>query len=263
MADLAEARASDRSTARSPAILEVADLHVRYGRIGALKGVSLSVGTGEIIAVLGANGAGKSTLMRALAGLEPIWKGDVIFNGVSLARQPAQMRARAGMSLVLEGRSVFAPLTIAENLRLGMLSEGFFGKHELFKERMEWAFTLFPALRDRAKVRAGELSGGQQQMLAVARALMSKPSFLMLDEPSLGLAPRIVEELFQALVELNRGTGLSILLAEQNIDNALAISNRGYVFEVGEVAMADRSERLMSGGILESVYLGRRSGDRA
>jgi len=238
-------------------VLEVADLHVRYGRISALKGVSMAVAPGEIVAILGANGAGKSTLMRALAGLEPVWKGRAIFQGVSIARQPAHTRARAGMVLVLEGRSVFAPLTVKENLRLGMLAEGFVGKRHVFKERAEWALGLFPALKDRMDVRAGELSGGQQQMLAIARALMSKPSFLMLDEPSLGLAPRIVEELFQALLDLNRSTGLSVLLAEQNIDNALAIADRGYVFEVGKVVITDCAEKLMTDPNLENVYLGR------
>jgi branched-chain amino acid transport system ATP-binding protein len=257
---------ADRSPSagpRAPApvqILEVAELHVRYGRIRALKGVSLSIAPGEIVAILGANGAGKSTLMRALAGLETVRKGQILFGGVPIARRPAHSRARIGMSLVLEGRSVFAPLTVKENLRLGMFAEAAIGKQELFKERTDFVLGVFPALRERLRVRAGELSGGQQQMLAIARALMSKPSFLMLDEPSVGLAPLIVEELFHALVELNRSTGLTILLAEQNIENALAIADRGYVFEVGEVVMEDTADKLIDDRGVEDVYLGRREG---
>lgn len=243
-------------------LLEVTDLHVRYGPINALKGVSLAVASGEMVAILGANGAGKSTLMRALAGLEPVWKGEIRFAGESIAKQPSYRRSRSGIALVLEGRSVFAPLSVRENLRLGMLSEGLLGKHELFRERMEWVCGVFPALRPRTEIRAGELSGGQQQMLAIARALMSKPSFLLLDEPSLGLAPIIVEELFQTLIDLNEKTGLTVLLAEQNIDNALAIADRAYVFEVGEVVVADTAEHVLAKFDLEDLYLGR-SGDGA
>jgi branched-chain amino acid transport system ATP-binding protein len=262
MAEMAPYPLGGTASASREPLLEVADLHVRYDWITALKGVNVTVAPGEIVAILGANGAGKSTLIRTLAGLEPVWKGRLLFNGVSIVRDPAHSRTRAGMALVLEGRSVFAPLTVRENLRLGMVSEGLVGKQQLFQERLDWAFDLFPALRDRARVRAGELSGGQQQMLVIARALMSKPSFLMLDEPSLGLAPRIVEQLFQALLDLNRSIGLSVLLAEQNIDNALAIADRGYVFEVGEVVITASAAKLMADSNLENVYLGRSIKDR-
>jgi branched-chain amino acid transport system ATP-binding protein len=252
----ASPKCASKGSARPP-LLEVTHLHVRYGPISALKGVSLSVCPGEVVAILGANGAGKSTLMRALAGLEPVWKGEIRFNGESIAKQPSHRRSRSGIALVLEGRSVFAPLSVRENLRLGMLSEGLVGKHRLFTERMDWVCAIFPALRSRTEVRAGELSGGQQQMLAIARALMSKPRFLLLDEPSFGLAPIIVEELFQTLIDLNQQTGLTVLLAEQNIDNALAIADRAYVFEVGEVAIADTAEHLLEKFNLEDIYLGR------
>jgi branched-chain amino acid transport system ATP-binding protein len=254
-------KASPDASAGAP-LLEVIDLHVRYGPIRALKGVSLAVAAGEVVAILGANGAGKSTLMRAVAGLEPAWRGDIRIHGESIARQPAHRRSRSGIALVLEGRSVFAPLNVRENLRLGMLSEGLVGKHRLFRERMEWVCDIFPALRTRTEVRAGELSGGQQQMLAIARALMARPEFLLLDEPSLGLAPIIVEELFQTLIDLNEKTGLTVLLAEQNIDNALAIADRAYVFEVGEIAIADSAARVLAQVNVEDVYLGR-SGNRA
>lgn len=249
---------SGTSSLAAPDLLRVERLHVRYGRISALKGVSLHVASGEIVAILGANGAGKSSLMRALGGLEPIWNGDVFLAGKSIIGLPAHLRPKIGISLVLEGRSVFAPLTVRENLRLGMLSEGVTGKHALFKERMDTVCEIFPALRSRTEMRAGELSGGQQQMLAIARALMSNPKLLLLDEPSLGLAPIVVEELFQSLLTLTEKTGLTVLLAEQNIDNALAISDRGYVFEVGEVAVTDTAKHLVENVNLEDIYLGRR-----
>ena len=238
-------------------MLKIQDLHVRYGRISALKGVSITLRAGEVVAILGANGAGKSTLLRALAGLESVWKGDILFRGSSIRAAAAHERARSGIALVLEGRSVFAPLTVRENLRLGMFSEGVIGKQAVFRERTDFVFELFPALRSRAGMRAGELSGGQQQMVAIGRALMSSPKLLLLDEPSLGLAPIIVEELFQTMLSLARRTDLTVLLAEQNIDNALAISDRGYVLEVGTVAVTDSAERLLRNMDLEDIYLGR------
>jgi branched-chain amino acid transport system ATP-binding protein len=238
-------------------LLEVRDLIVRYGRVSALKGVNLEVGKGEIVAVLGANGAGKSTLLRALGGLEPVAQGDIGFRGQSIVKLAAHRRTRLGISLVQEGRSVFAPLSVHENLRLGMLSKGLFGVRAALRERIDWVLEVFPALRNRTGMRAGELSGGQQQMLAIARALMSEPVLLLLDEPSLGLAPVIVEDLFQRLVDLNERHGLSVLISEQNIDNALAIADRGYVFEVGEVALADSAERLAQRVDIEDIYLGR------
>ncbi len=239
-------------------LLQISDLHVRYGRISAIRGVSLGVSKGEIVAVLGANGAGKSTLMKAPAGLVPVWKGDIRFRGESISGLAAHRRSAIGIALVPEGRTVFAPLTVEQNLRLGMLSAGWVGKRALFRDRLEWVLEIFPILRDRLRVRAGELSGGQQQMLAIGRALMSDPALLLLDEPSLGLAPRVVEGLFQTLVDLNERHGTTVLLSEQNIDNALAIADRAYVLEVGEVAIADSAEGLLRRGDVEDVYLGRR-----
>jgi branched-chain amino acid transport system ATP-binding protein len=238
-------------------LLELEGVDVRYGRIAAVKGVSVTLADGEIVAMLGANGAGKSSLMRAIAGLEPVAAGAVRFRGKSLVGMPAHKRVGLGIALVPEGRSVFGPLTVRENLRLGMLSRGFFVAAAEFDAHMEEVLALFPVLRQRQSVRAGELSGGQQQMLAIARALMSRPTLLLLDEPSLGLAPVIVEELFAKLVELNERAGLSVILAEQNIDNALAISDRAYVFEVGQVALTGPAAELRHRSDVEDVYLGR------
>jgi branched-chain amino acid transport system ATP-binding protein len=238
-------------------LLEVSDLHVHYGRITALRGVSLGVATGEIVAVLGANGAGKSTLMKALTGLVPVWRGDVRFSGEPITRLDAHKRSSLGMALVPEGRKIFAPLTVKENLRLGMFSDKWIGGRDLFEERLERVLDLFPALRNRVRNPAGDLSGGQQQMVVIGRALMSNPKVLLLDEPSLGLAPRIIEDLFQTILTLNEEQGVTILLTEQSIDNALAIADRAYVFQVGEVAYSESAEALLERGDLENVYLGR------
>lgn len=240
-------------------LLDVSDLRVRYGRIAALKGVSLHVEEGEIVAVLGANGAGKSTLMKAIAGLVPVSEGDIELTGKSILHVPAHKRASIGIALVPEGRMIFAPLPVEQNLRLGMLSAAWFGAQKLFRERLDHVLELFPALKPKLKSRAGELSGGQQQMVAVGRALMSDPKLLMLDEPSLGLAPMVIEDLFQTLVTLNEQHGVTILLAEQSTDNALAIADRGYVLQVGEVAIEDDAEALLKRGDVADVYLGRRA----
>jgi branched-chain amino acid transport system ATP-binding protein len=242
-------------------LLQVEELHVRYDRISALKGVSLTVAKGEIVAILGANGAGKSTLMRALAGLEAVWKGKVLFRGQSIGGLSAHRRSHFGISLVPEGRGVFAALSVEQNLRLGNLAKGILGKRKLLQERMDWVFEIFPALQTKRRLRAGELSGGQQQMLAIGRALMADPVLLLLDEPSLGLAPIIIDDLFQRLVDLNKRDGLTVVLSEQNIDNALAIADRGYVFEVGKVVITDTAERLRGRLDIEDIYLGRRATD--
>lgn len=238
-------------------LLGIHDLEVRYGRISAVKGVSLEVRAREIVSVLGANGAGKSTLMRAVAGLEPVASGDIRLDGGSIVGVASHRRVRLGVALVQEGRSVFAPLTVEENLKLGMLAEGLFAPAAELRTRMEEVLSIFPILARRLHMRAGELSGGQQQMVAIARALMSKPKLLLLDEPSLGLAPVIVEELFMKMVELNETAGLSVVLAEQNIDNALAIADRAYVFEVGHLALAGSAEDLRGRSDIEDIYLGR------
>lgn len=241
----------------SGGLLVLKDLKVRYGRIAAVKGVSLAFREGEIVAILGANGAGKSTLMRAITGLEPLSGGDIYLRGHSIVGVPAHRRVHLGISLVQEGRGVFGPLTVTENLRLGMLAQGLFVTASEFRARKDEVLEIFPILGQRLNVRAGELSGGQQQMLAIARALMSKPSLLLLDEPSLGLAPVIVEELFTKIVEFNEKAGLSVVLAEQNIDNALAIADHAYVFEVGHLAISGPAEELRQRTDIEDLYLGR------
>jgi branched-chain amino acid transport system ATP-binding protein len=246
-------------TAEDQALLRVSEAEVHYGRVRALKRVTLDVAAGEIVTVLGANGAGKSTLMKAVAGLVAPARGEIRFEGQSITRLGAHRRTAIGIALVPEGRMVFTPLTVRENLRLGMLSEGWFGGRKLFSERLAVVVELFPPLRDRLDTPAGDLSGGQQQMLAVGRALMSDPRLLLLDEPSLGLAPQVIESLFRTLVTLNEEHDVTIFLAEQNIDNALAIADRGYVLEVGTVALTDTAEGLLGRGDVEDVYLGRRA----
>jgi branched-chain amino acid transport system ATP-binding protein len=257
MVDAAHTADGRSASDASRALLETRDLEVRYGRISALKGVSLAVHEKEIVAILGANGAGKSTLMRAITGLESAAAGDIHLNGASIGHVPAHRRARLGMALVQEGRSAFAPLTVAENLRLGLLPRGLLVPVAELRARTDEVIAVFPILGQRLGVRAGELSGGQQQMLAIARALMSKPKLLLLDEPTLGLAPVIVEELFAKIVELNEKAGLSVILAEQNIDNALAIADRAYVLEVGNLALSGSADDLRQRSDIEDIYLGR------
>jgi branched-chain amino acid transport system ATP-binding protein len=239
-------------------LLTVDDLHVSYGQIAALKGVSIDVDEGEIVTVLAANGGGKSTLMRAIAGLEPIRAGDITFDGQSLKKMPGHTRTRHGLALVPEGRLIFGPLTVRQHLRLGMLSEGLLGRANVFEERMEAVLELFPALKPRLGLAVGDLSGGQQQMVVIGRALMCEPRLLLLDEPSLGLAPKITEGVFEILLKLNTERGLTILLAEQNVDNALAIADRAFVLEVGSVVMQDAAETLLDNHHVQDVYLGRR-----
>jgi branched-chain amino acid transport system ATP-binding protein len=240
-------------------LLEVSELHVNYGRITAVKGVSFGVSTGEIVAILGPNGAGKSTLMKALAGLVPVQRGEIQFSGESIVQVSAYKRSSIGMVLIPEGRMIFAPLTVKENLRLGMLSDKWIGGKDLFQARLEGVLNIFPVLRDRLRTPAGDLSGGQQQMVAIGRGLMSDPKLLLLDEPSLGLAPRVIEDLFRTILALNEEHEVTVLLAEQSIDNALAIADRAYVLQLGEVALSDSAEALLEQGDLEDVYLGRKA----
>ena len=238
--------------------LVVRDVHVTYGRVRALRGVSLRVEPGQIVAVLGANGAGKSTLMKAIGGLVPVVAGAVEFGGRSLTAAPGYRRTSFGVALVPEGRKIFTPLSVQENVRVEMLADGWAGARALFAERLERVLTIFPALRTRLRTPAGDLSGGQQQMVAIARALMSEPRLLLLDEPSRGLAPRIVEEMFEILLALNERSGVAILIAEQNIREALSIADRAYVLQLGRVAVENTAAALIEDRGIEDVYLGRR-----
>jgi branched-chain amino acid transport system ATP-binding protein len=234
-------------------LLEVKDLKIFYGSIEALKGVSLKVNEGEIVTVLGANGAGKSTLLNAICGLLPVAQGDVCYEGESLGRSQAFEIVLKGISQSPEGRKVFATLTVEENLNLGAFTER--KKTEEIKERKERAFELFPILRERRRQLSGTLSGGEQQMLAIGRALMSNPRLLLLDEPSLGLAPILVKQIFDIIREINQ-LGVSILLVEQNAQKALALASRGYVLETGIISTSGSAAELRADKRIQEAYLG-------
>ena len=235
-------------------MLKVDDLTVAYAGVVALRGVSLSVGENEFVALLGANGAGKSTLLRTTSGLLRATAGTIALRGVPIGRLPPHTVARMGIAHVPEGRQVFASLTVLENLQLG----GYQWRRErrVFDETLDSVFALFPRLAERRRQHAGTLSGGEQQMLAIGRALMSRPQLLMLDEPSLGLAPRVVQEVFDLLARLHRERGMSILLVEQAAALALAFAGRGYVLENGRIALAGTAAELRADDRVREVYLG-------
>jgi branched-chain amino acid transport system ATP-binding protein len=233
-------------------ILEVRDLSVNYGAICALKGVSLTLQKGEIVTLIGANGAGKSTTLRSVMGLVPAAGGDVLYKSASIARQPTFMIVRSGMTLVPEGRAVFANLSVRENLVLGAYTRR---DKAAIATDLEKAFDIFPRLKERIEQNAGTLSGGEQQMLAMARALMCRPEVLLLDEPSLGLAPLVVHTIFQAIEEVNR-RGTSVLLVEQNANAALKHSHRAYVLEQGRVTLTGPSADVAANPKVKEAYLG-------
>lgn len=232
-------------------LLEVKNLSVRYGAIRALQDVSLTVNAGEIVCVIGANGAGKSTLMNAVMGLVKKESGTVTLDGKPLALR-SHMVVSQGISLAPEGRKVFAPLTVWENLMMGAFPRKDRSK---ISADLEWVFTLFPRLRERRSQYAGTLSGGEQQMLAIGRALMSRPRLLLLDEPSLGLAPILIKEIFVELKRINE-EGVTILLVEQNARQALQLSQRGYVLQTGSLLMEGLSKDLLENPDVEAAYLG-------
>jgi branched-chain amino acid transport system ATP-binding protein len=231
-------------------LLELEDVHARYGPVEALHGVSLSVGEGEVVAVLGGNGAGKTTTLRAVSGLVST-SGEVRFGGERITRAAPERVARAGVAHVPEGRGIFQELSVYENLRLGA-----YLRRKGFAESYERACGLFPFLEARRQQQAGTLSGGEQQMLAIARALMSRPRLLLLDEPSLGLAPIVVREIFTILGDLNEKEGLAVLVVEQNAKLALRSSSRAYVLEVGRVALEGPSAELAEDESIRNSYLG-------
>jgi len=233
-------------------MLEVAGLTSHYGRIQALRGVSLEVRQGELVALVGANGAGKTTLLRTISGVQKATGGQVRFAGQDITTLRADLRMRLGISQVPEGRQVFGPLTVEDNLLLGA-----FTRNDKLgvKEDMEAMYGMFPILRQKAKQAAGTLSGGQQQMLAMARALMGRPQLLLLDEPSMGLAPLLVEEIFNAIINL-RQQGKTIFLVEQNAQAALSIADRAYVIETGEVVLSGTGSELLENEQVRAAYLG-------
>lgn len=233
-------------------LLSVQNLSVTYGAIRALHGVSMEVYEGEIVCVIGANGAGKSTLLNAIMGVVRRESGEVIFDGKALAKRSYQVVAQ-GVSLVPEGRRIFSPLTVHENLMIGA-----FPRKDMrqIEEDLEWVYGLFPRLQERKDQYAGTLSGGEQQMLAIGRALMSRPRLLLLDEPSLGLAPILIRDIFKELKRIN-GEGVTILLVEQNARQALMLSNRGYVLQTGRIVLEGRSQDLLVNPDVTAAYLGK------
>jgi branched-chain amino acid transport system ATP-binding protein len=232
-------------------LLEVTGLTSHYGRIPALKGIDLAVAEGELLALVGANGAGKTTLLRAISGVQPASGGTIRFAGEDITHVAPSRRVRLGIAQVPEGRQMFGPLAVEDNLMLGGYTRP---KAEAGVE-IEKVYGLFPALAQRRKQPAGTLSGGQQQMLAIGRALVAKPRLLLLDEPSMGLAPRLVEEIFRAIVELKRA-GTTIFLVEQNAHAALAIADRGYVLETGRIVLQDSGAALLANERVKQAYLG-------
>ena len=233
-------------------MLEIKDLHVSYGGIQALRGVSLNVPDGKIVTLIGANGAGKSTLMRTISGLVKAQSGSILWNGQELLGKPIDQIVASGIAMSPEGRRVFADLTVLENLKIGAYLRK--DKAETEKD-LEWVYSLFPRLKERSWQSAGTLSGGEQQMLAVGRALMSKPKLLMLDEPSMGLAPLLVEQIFDIIKELHRA-GTTILLVEQNAQMALSVADRGYVLETGRVTLTGPGRELLADEAVKKAYLG-------
>jgi branched-chain amino acid transport system ATP-binding protein len=234
------------------ALLEVRDIRTRYGNIEALKGVSLSVNEGEVVTLIGSNGAGKSTTLRSITGLTPASSGTVEFEGENITHVPAQEVVARGIALSPEGRHCFARMTVRENLDMGAYRRR--GADEI-AEDLERVFSLFPRLKERENQKAGTMSGGEQQMLAIGRALMARPRLLLLDEPSMGIAPILVQRIYETIKEINR-SGVAILLVEQNANYALDISSRGYVLETGRVALANDSDQLRSDPDVQRAYLG-------
>jgi branched-chain amino acid transport system ATP-binding protein len=234
------------------AFLEVDDIHTYYGNIEALKGVSLTVEEGEIVTLIGSNGAGKSTTLRSISGLTPIRSGAIRFEGKDISMVPPQQIVARGISQSPEGRKCFQRMTVRENLDLGAYLRN---DKPGINEDMDRIFDLFPRLKEREKQKAGTMSGGEQQMLAIGRALMSKPRLLLLDEPSMGIAPILVDRIYETVVEINK-QGMTILLVEQNANYALGVSQRGYVLETGVVALTDASASLRTNPDVQKAYLG-------
>jgi branched-chain amino acid transport system ATP-binding protein len=233
------------------AFLEVEDIRTFYGNIEAIKGLSLTVEEGECVTLIGSNGAGKSTTLRSISGLTPPRHGSVKFNGQEIARLPPQEIVSLGVVQSPEGRHVFPRMSVRENLDLG----AYLRRDNEINADMEVVFELFPRLKEREKQKAGTMSGGEQQMLAIGRAMMARPKLLLLDEPSMGIAPVLVDRIYETIEEINK-RGTTILLVEQNANYALGVSQRGYVLETGKVALTDTSENLRTNPEVQAAYLG-------
>ena len=234
------------------ALLELDKLEVAYGGIHAVKGIDLIVRQGELVCLIGANGAGKTTTLKGITGLQPVSAGKVVYDGNDVTGNPAFQLVRKGLSMVPEGRGVFGALTIEENLAMGAYSRR---DRKQIRQDVERVFGLFPRLKERARQTAGTLSGGEQQMLAMARAIMSRPKLLLLDEPSMGLAPLMVQKVFETVLAIS-GEGVTILLIEQNAKLALEVSNRGYVMESGTITLSGDARQLLSDPKVREAYLG-------
>ena len=233
--------------------LEIKDLHVHYGKIEAIKGVSVVVNEGEIVTLIGANGAGKTTMLKTISGLRPVTSGQILFNGEDISKMPAHKRADLGLAQAPEGRGIFVGMSVLENLEMGKYNRK--DRKKEMAEDLEKVYHLFPRLKERAFQAGGTLSGGEQQMLAIGRALMSRPKVLLLDEPSMGLAPLMIQNIFNIITEINK-TGVTILLVEQNAQQALQRAHRAYVLEVGHVVKEAKASDLLNDPAVRAAYLG-------
>jgi branched-chain amino acid transport system ATP-binding protein len=237
-----------------PVLLEARDIVVHYGRIKALHGVSLVVRKGELVTLLGSNGAGKTTIMRAISGLRPLTSGSVWFEGSDISRVKAHRRVTEGLIQAPEGRGVFPGMSVVENLEMGCYGRKFPSKAE-HKERLDWVLETFPRLAERRNQVGGTLSGGEQQMLAIGRALMARPEVLLLDEPSMGLAPMVISQIFKIIADIN-AQGTTVLLVEQNAQQALTRSDRAYILETGEITREGKARELLEDDSIRAAYLG-------
>jgi branched-chain amino acid transport system ATP-binding protein len=233
--------------------LEIKDLHVHYGKIEAIKGISVTVNEGEIVTLIGANGAGKTTMLKTISGLRPVSSGQIIFNGEDISKMPAHKRADLGLSQAPEGRGIFIGMSVLENLEMGKYNRK--SRKSEMNEDLDKVFHLFPRLKERISQIGGTLSGGEQQMLAIGRALMARPKVLLLDEPSMGLAPLMIANIFNIITEINK-TGTTILLVEQNAQQALQRAHRAYVLEVGHVVKEAKASDLLNDPAVRAAYLG-------
>ncbi|ACI20716.1 MULTISPECIES: ABC transporter ATP-binding protein [Thermodesulfovibrio] len=231
-------------------LLNIKNLNTGYGDLQILRNISLRINKGEIVALLGSNGAGKSTLMRSIVGRLRVWSGEIVFKGQNITNLPPEKIVKLGISLAPERRRIFSGMTVKENLEIGA-----YQRRNGFKERIEKVFSIFPRLYERRNHLGGDLSGGEQQMLAIGRALMNEPDLLLIDECSLGLAPTIVENIIEVIKEINK-SGVSLLIVEQDVQMALEISNRAYVMEVGEITISGESKKLINDARIKESYLG-------
>lgn len=233
--------------------LEIKDLRVHYGKIEAIKGISVTVNQGEIVTLIGANGAGKTTTLKTISGLRPVTSGSIIFDGQDISKMPAHARVHLGISQAPEGRGIFPGMTVLENLEMGKYHLKM--KKAEIETDLENVYNLFPRLKERASQAGGTLSGGEQQMLAIGRALMARPKVLLLDEPSMGLAPQMIANIFRIITEINK-QGVTILLVEQNAQQALSRAHRAYVLEIGSITKEANAKDLLNDPHVKSAYLG-------